>query len=116
MATTPRERVKILGFEPPSQKEQERMAAEHVVDVKLRAHPTVKKIRNAIMDEVLRAGTKVSKRRLVLILSALVLAACATPSTAPTRKGDADICRERGAHPTVIGGVFHCLVRKLPRG
>ena len=57
---TKRERVSILGFEPPTQKEQERMAAEHVVDVKLRAHPTVKKIRDAIMDEVLKAGTKVA--------------------------------------------------------
>ena len=64
MSKTQRKTIQIAGFgdfHPPTAKEQERAAAEQLVEVKLRAHPTVKKIRNAIMDEVLRAGTKVSK-------------------------------------------------------
>ena len=48
----------IPGFEPMTPKAQERMAAEHLVDVKTRHHPTVKKIRDGIMDEVMKAGTK----------------------------------------------------------
>jgi hypothetical protein len=57
---TKRQAVSILGFSPPTEKEQERAAAEHLVDVKTRNHPTVKKIRNAILDEVLQAGVKVT--------------------------------------------------------
>lgn len=49
--------LSISGFEPVTPKAMERMAAEHLVDVKTRNHPTVKKIRDAIMDEVMKAGT-----------------------------------------------------------
>lgn len=45
------------GCEPMTPKDMERMAAEHLVEIKTRNHPTVKKIHDAIADEVMKAGT-----------------------------------------------------------
>lgn len=64
---TTRAKVSILGFgppmKPPTAKEQERLAAEHLVETKTRNHPHVKQIRDQIMREVLKAGRTVKATR-----------------------------------------------------